>query len=192
MRDRSDRQDDGDEQRGQWEQVGEKHRHDTQRNHPLEQRIAPYICIADAVAREHRDDASAENRHDDEDDIERRLHAQPFGDWNQPKRSEMRRQFGGRHRGKEHDEENVVPIAALGKRRPDTELNRQRKSGIHRRCRDCIGCEDENTPGEPERCERGERNASWRRSIRPVAHGGEQEASHHREREAKDHFVRVP
>src|SRR6185312_5512120 len=92
----------------------------------------------------------------------------------------------------QRDEAVVAAVAAREQRHRDAGGHRERES----RVRDGRGHpergEDEDPRGEPQAHDCREHRAPRRVALRPVAHGGEEEARDDGQREAEQHLVAVP
>ena len=144
------------------------------------------------MGREHRDDPPAKDRHDDENDVERRLRCQRSGKRRDAKLGEVHRDLARRQRDQERDEEQVAPPAAFHEGAGDGSRDGERKRRRYRRSGNPIRGQHEHATREPEHRQGRERGTGRCGKLRPVAHGGEEEPGHHREREPEEHFVRMP
>ena len=141
---------------------------------------------------EHRNHPPAHHRHDEQHHIERHLDADPAGQLGHAQLRQVYAQDGGGHQHQEADEKVVAFVARGNERNRQPHGCCQRKSDIDNGRRPAERREHQHPPGHPERGQRHQRQAGGRGPARPVASGGEQKSYDHRQREAEQHFMRMP
>ena len=153
---------------------------------------AAHVHARNGVGREHRDDASANDRDEQADQPRGCIEATQCGQ----RRVQSQRGMKRRVDGTEHQQRDRQAIVACALRAPQDAQERHAARRQERHVRSHGqrhgACPHQHTCRQPQRSQRRELRALRRLQAGPVLTRCEKETDHHRRRKAKHHLVRVP